>query len=105
MIAIHIGYTIEQAVSDSTIAPVIIIAENYRNIGTNIAQKLTTNLKGKVQIMGFYHHLSDIPYRNFKDYFVISTVQFTDKYSKICYISPFLKFITTMYLLAQYECC
>ena len=89
LIAIHIGYTIEQAVSDSTIAPVIIIAENYRNIGTNIAQKLTTNLKGKVQIMGFYHHLSDIPYRNFKDYFVISTVQFTDKYSKICYISPF----------------
>ena len=81
--------TIEQAVSDSTIAPVIIIAENYRNIGTNIAQKLTTNFKGKVQIMGFYHHLSDIPYRNFKDYFVISTVQFTDKYSKICYISPF----------------
>ena len=89
LIAIHIGYAIEQAVSDAAIAPIVIIAENYRNIGSTIAQKLTTMLKEKVQIMGFYHRISDVPYRNFKDYFVISTVQFTEKHSKICYISPF----------------
>ena len=89
LIAIHIGYAIEQSIVDATIAPIIIVTENYRNIGTKIAEKITSTMLGKVQIMGFYHRFDDIPYRDYKESFIISTIQYSDKKAKVCYISPF----------------
>ncbi|MGN1343398.1 MAG: BglG family transcription antiterminator, partial [Traorella sp.] len=89
LIAIHIGYAIEQAIADSTLAPIIIVSDNYRDLGNNIVDKISRQLAGKVQIMGLYHNLEDIPYRDYQECFIISTLQYAQINSKVCYISPF----------------
>lgn len=93
LIAIHIGYTIDQALSENNVAPVIIVSDDYNNIGSNIAKKIADAFVGKVQIMGFFNRINDIPYRDFKDYFIISTTQYQEQNSKICYISPFFSYL------------
>lgn len=89
LIAVHIGYSVEQAVARASVCPIVILTENYQEEGKYIAQTLTRKLPSQVQILGFYHSLEDIPYRTLKECLIVSTIQPEEMPANIYVISPF----------------
>lgn len=88
LVAVHIGYTVEQATASSNVAPIIIIDSNYRGSSKSIADKMAKEFPSKIQIVGLYNTLSEIPYYQLKSSLIISTIQCQESSLSICYISP-----------------
>lgn len=90
LIAIHIGYAIEQAAEKSSIAPLVLVSQ-FQKTNSILADKIVKEIGYKIQIMGFYSSISDIPYRLYKNSLIISTELETNKNNNnICCISPFV---------------
>lgn len=89
LISIHIGYAIEQAIDNSSIAPIAIVSQ-FEKSGSLIAEKIVKTIGYKVQIMGFYSSIYEIPYGLYKKCLIISTEKEEFKNKNICGISPFV---------------
>lgn len=87
LISIHIGYAIEQAVEKASIAPIVIVSQ-FPKTSSLIADKLVKNVGYKVQIMGFYNSLFEIPLRFYKKCLIITSETNKTNHSNICTISP-----------------
>ena len=88
LISIHIGYAVEQAIDNSSIAPIAIVSQ-FEKSGNLIAGKIVKTIGYKVQIMGFYNSIYEIPYGLYKKCLIISTEKEEFKNKNICSISPF----------------
>lgn len=88
LIAIHIGYAIEQAAEKASIAPIILVS-SFPGSNTILADKIVKEIGYKVQIMGFYSSTSDIPYRLYKSCLIITTEEDVNRNIRKCIVSPF----------------
>lgn len=89
LIAIHIGYSVEQAISTANVCPLIIVTADYQDTAKYIAQTLTRKMPGQVQILGFYHSLEDVPYRGLKECLIITTIRLEEQIGNVFLVSPF----------------
>ncbi len=88
LISIHIGYAIEQAVDKASIAPIALVTQ-FENNNNIIADKIVKSIGYKIQIMGFYNSLYEIPYGLYKKCLIITTEKVDTSNKNICCISPF----------------
>ena len=90
LIAVHIGYAIEQSDNYSDKPTIAIISNNYHGIADRIIDQIQQIYGQQFQIAGVWENISDIPFNTASNAFIISTSRISQAPFSICYISPFL---------------
>lgn len=90
LIAVHIGYAIEQSDNFSDKPTIAIISNNYHGIADRIIDQIQQIYGQQFQIAGVWENISDIPFNTASNAFIISTSRISQAPFSICYISPFL---------------
>ena len=89
LIAIHIGYAIEQSENYNEKAEVIIVSDNYHGIADKIVEQIRLIYDNQVIIQNIYPSLQEVPFNELSRCFVISTMPSEAGNPDICFVSPF----------------
>lgn len=89
LIAIHIGYAIEQSENYNEKAEVIIISDNYHGIADKIVEQIRLIYDNQIIIQNIYPSLQEVPFSELSRCFIISTMPSEAENPDICFVSPF----------------
>ena len=89
LIAIHIGYAIEQSENYNEKAEVIIVSDNYHGIADKIVEQIRLIYDNQVIIQNIYPSLQEVPFSELSRCFIISTMPSEAGNPDICFVSPF----------------
>ncbi len=90
LIAVHIGYAVEQSDNYSDKPTIAIISNNYHGLADRIIDQIQMLYGQQFQIAGVWKNISDVPFQIASSAFIISTSRISQAPFSICYISPFL---------------
>jgi lichenan operon transcriptional antiterminator len=92
LIAVHIGYAIEQDYPVDETIHYIIISDNYHGIADKIKKEIELKYDKRAQFQGLYNSLNDVPFRLAISSMIISTKPPVMTPFNITTVSPFFKY-------------